>query len=173
MRCNVEAWVLLTAAILLVEPAAAVLGPGAKFPDFSVRDQNTKYWTLGDFAGERVLFWWCPGGREPGCLKQASGFAKLTDSFKEKGVEAIGISAFTQGKNKDFTNKNKFRFTLLSDEARSISKAVGIKDDHWAALVSADGVIEKLWTAVKDPVEFPNVALGSLDPSKSSSRAEL
>jgi thiol-disulfide isomerase/thioredoxin len=67
--------------------------PGARkrMPDLAFTDLNGKPWKLIDHHGQVVLvnFWasWCPP-----CRKETPGLVRLSNDYKHRGLEAVGVA---------------------------------------------------------------------------------
>ncbi len=82
--------------------------------DFSFKDLNGKTWTLSEHKGKVVFVnffaTWCPP-----CRAEMPGIVKLSDKYKDKGVEMVALSLDRDGeqKVKDFAAKYKIPFPVL------------------------------------------------------------
>ena len=92
-----------------------MLEVGTKAPDFNLPDQNGNMHSLSEYKGKKLILYFYPKDRTPGCTKQACGFSERYPLFVEKGVEIIGISKDSVASHKKFEEKNGLGFTILSD----------------------------------------------------------
>src|SRR5580765_6713472 len=63
-----------------------------------------------------------PGAR--GCTPQALGFRDLHPAFRELGIEVYGISTQTSGYQREFAQRNRLPFELLSDSQLVLTRAL-------------------------------------------------
>lgn len=98
---------------------------GDKAPLFSLPDQNGDKVSLKDFKGKRVVVYFYPKAMTPGCTVQACGIRDAEKKFKKEDVVVLGISPDPVKKLKQFEEKQKLNFTLLSDEDHSVAESYG------------------------------------------------
>ncbi|MBI4360597.1 peroxiredoxin [Candidatus Micrarchaeota archaeon] len=101
----------------------AVLEPGQKPPEFSLKDQNGKTRTERDH--EKLILYFYPKDFTPGCTIQIQDFSKLYDQFKAKGYEIYGVSPDSQESHQKFCDAYKTPYALLSDPDANVAKAYG------------------------------------------------
>lgn len=94
-----------------------------KAPDFKLEDQEGNARTLKEFKGQKVLLYFYPKDDTPGCTAEACGFRDLRYELKDKGVQVIGVSKDGVKSHKNFAEKYKLPFILLSDESTETIKA--------------------------------------------------
>lgn len=70
----------------------------------------------------------------PGCTKEACKFRDEYGKFVDRDVEVFGISSDTPEKNKEFAQKERLPFPLLSDQNDFLRKSFGIKGDLFGML---------------------------------------
>ena len=92
-----------------------MLAVGTKAPDFTLPDQNGDMHSLSDYRGKKVILYFYPKDNTSGCTKQACGFAERYPQITEKGAIVLGISKDSVQSHKNFEEKYKLPFTLLSD----------------------------------------------------------
>ncbi len=96
-----------------------------KAPSFSLPDQDGTIHSLSDYKGKWVLMYFYPKDDTPGCTKEACGFRDVSEEYKKKGVQVLGISKDSVASHKKFANKYLLTFPLLSDESTDVIKAYG------------------------------------------------
>lgn len=104
----------------------AMLEVGTKAPDFNLPDQNGNMHSMSEYKGKKLILYFYPKDSTPGCTKQACGFSEKYPQFMEKGVEIIGISKDSVASHKKFEEKNKLKFTILSDTELAAIKAYDV-----------------------------------------------
>lgn len=149
------------------------LSVGDKAPSFSLPDQNGKVRNLGDYAGKRVLLYFYPKDDTGGCTKQACGIQDALPDFGTLGVTVLGISVDPVKSHVKFAEKYGLSFTLLSDENKEVVEKYGVWGKkkfmgreymgtmRTSFLISADGIIEKIYENVKPETHAADV-LGDL-----------
>lgn len=106
----------------------AKLSTGDKAPSFSLQNQDKQSISLADYLGKKhLVVYFYPKDETPGCVKEACGFRDSYESFLDAGAEVIGISADSADSHKNFANKRKLPFQLLSDPHARVSKAFGVE----------------------------------------------
>jgi thioredoxin-dependent peroxiredoxin len=98
---------------------------GDKAPEFSLQDQNGNTVSLKDFKGMNVVVYFYPKAMTPGCTVQACGLRDTDNALKDLDVVVLGISADPVKKLKQFEEKEKLNFTLLSDPDHKVAEAYG------------------------------------------------
>ena len=98
---------------------------GQMAPDFTLEDQNGKKVSLKDFRGQNVVVYFYPKAMTPGCTVQACGLRDSQSKLKQAKVVVLGISADPVKKLKQFEDKDKLNFSLLSDLDHKVCEAYG------------------------------------------------
>ena len=138
-----------------------MLEVGTKAPDFTLPDKNGNPVSLSDFAGKRVVLYFYPRDNTPGCTRQACAFAQNYDTFKELGVEVIGVSKDSAASHEKFAAKYELPFILLSDPELTVLQAYDVWKEkkqygkvsmgvvRSTYVIGPDGTIEKAMPKVK------------------------
>ena len=98
---------------------------GDKVPSFSVTDDQGNTQNLNDYKGQKLVVFY-PKANTPGCTAEA---CDLRDHFKElqnAGYALLGVSADSQKKQRNFSEKFEFPFPLLADEDKQVIEAFGV-----------------------------------------------
>ncbi|MCM8762699.1 MAG: TlpA family protein disulfide reductase [Candidatus Omnitrophica bacterium] len=122
-----------------------------KAPDFTLQDINGKVLKLSDYKGKVVVinFWatWCPP-----CLAEIPDFVKFYNSYKEKGVEIIGIA--------------------VSSDINDVKKIIGEKKINYPVCMS-DGKVESQYGGIRAvPTTFIIDKQGNIYQKKIGSMSE-
>ena len=76
-------------------------------------------------------------------------------------MRILGVSRDTPADNKKFAEKNAFGYDLLTDADKALDKMIlGEDGGRWAALVDADGKLEKAWPKVQP--NFPTTCMSEI-----------
>jgi peroxiredoxin Q/BCP len=95
-------------------------------PDFELPDETGQMRKLSDLlkAGPVVLYFY-PAAMTPGCTKESCHFRDLKSEFDALGAQRVGISGDKVEKQKQFSDKYKFDFPLLSDPDATVANLYG------------------------------------------------
>lgn len=99
---------------------------GDKVPSFSVTDDQGNTQNLSDYKGQKLVVFFYPKANTPGCTAEA---CDLRDHFRElqnAGYALLGVSADSQKKQRNFSEKFEFPFPLLADEDKQVIEAFGV-----------------------------------------------
>ncbi len=96
--------------------------------DFELAADDGRMVKLSDelAKGPVVLFFY-PKAMTSGCTKESCHFRDLAAEFAAAGAQRIGISADSVERQKKFSDKHAFDFTLLSDPDRTVAREFGVK----------------------------------------------
>ena len=96
---------------------------GSTIPQFSLQDQNGNMFDISSVLGKKnLVIYFYPKDDTPGCTVEACSFRDQFDVFTEADAVIIGISGQSVESHKDFAEKHRLTFTLLSDEGNKIRK---------------------------------------------------
>ncbi len=101
------------------------LEPGDVAPDFTLPDDTGAEVSLSSLRGRKVIVYFYPAARTPGCTKQACDFTDSIDSLKAAGYEVVGVSKDKPAKLAKFRERDGLTITLVSDEDLSVHQAYG------------------------------------------------
>lgn len=99
---------------------------GDKAPDFEAVNQHGALIKLKSFLGKKVVLFFYPKASTPGCTVEACNLRDNYDAFIKKGYEVIGVSADSEKRQLNFSNKNELPYSLLADEAKTVINAYGV-----------------------------------------------
>lgn len=138
-----------------------MLQAGDVLPNVAVIDADGNSLSLGSFKGKAVVVYFYPKADTPGCTNEAKDFTELAGDFAKAGIPVIGISKDKPAKLAKFRDKYDLKVLLASDEAGGVCEAFGtwIEKSLYGRkymgiaratfLAGADGVIRRVWPAVK------------------------
>lgn len=101
------------------------LAVGDAAPDFTAPDAEGQEFSLGDFAGSKLVIYFYPRASTPGCTTQACDFRDNLASLEQHGYKVIGISPDKAAALKKFASEQSLTFPLLSDPEHSVAEAYG------------------------------------------------
>ena len=99
---------------------------GDTVPPFSVLDDHGNTQKLSDYKGKKLVVFFYPKASTPGCTAEA---CDLRDHYKElqhAGYHLLGVSADSQKRQRNFSEKYNFPFPLLADEDKEVINAFGV-----------------------------------------------
>jgi len=99
---------------------------GDKAPEFNGINQDGKNISLKDFKGRKVILYFYPKDETSGCTKEACYFRDQYEVFRNEDAMVIGISGQSVESHKEFAEKYKLPFTLLSDKDNTVRKLFGV-----------------------------------------------
>lgn len=137
-------------------------GVGDKIPDIAMTAPDGSTVKPSDFAGRRLAIFFYPKDDTPGCTTENKDFSALAGEFAAAGAALLGVSKDPPKKHAKFIEKHGLTAPLASDaEEGGLSDALGVWKEksmygrtymgmeRSTYLVSADGVIERIWEKVK------------------------
>lgn len=98
-----------------------------KAPDFSLQDADGNTFRLSERQGQRLLLVFYPGDDTPVCTRQLCDYRDGIETFRDLGVEVIGVSADDAESHRRFRAKHQLPFILLSDPNLEVAEQYGCK----------------------------------------------
>lgn len=102
------------------------LQAGDSVPEFTAIDDQGNTHTLSDFKGQKLIVFFYPKASTPGCTAEACDLRDHFQELKDKGYALLGVSADSQKKQRNFSEKYTFPFPLLADEDKKVINAFGV-----------------------------------------------
>jgi len=100
---------------------------GSSIPAFTLPDQNGNSFDINSVLGKKnLVIYFYPKDDSPGCTAQACSFRDQFELFAEADAVIIGISGQSVESHKEFAEKHRLSFILLSDEGDKIRKQFGV-----------------------------------------------
>ncbi len=111
------------------------LKTGDTIPDFKLQDQHFDWKTKDDFVGDKslVLFFY-PKDNTAGCTAEACAFRDQYEVFTDAGARVVGVSADSVESHKNFAEKHRLPYTLLSDAGNQLRKTFGVPSSLFGLL---------------------------------------
>jgi peroxiredoxin Q/BCP len=134
---------------------------GTKAPAFSLSADDGSKVKLADLKGSPVVLYFYPADDTPGCTREACAFRDRSAELNELGAKVFGVSPDDIASHVKFRDKYQLNFPLLADPDHAVAekygawreknmygkKKMGIARSTF--LIGPDGVIKKVWKAVK------------------------
>ena len=99
---------------------------GSLLPSFKATDQSGKEINSDDLKGKKVVIYFYPKDKTPGCTAQACSVRDSFDSLLKKDINVIGVSTDSVVSHKKFADKFNLQFPLLADEGKELCNLFGI-----------------------------------------------
>ena len=99
---------------------------GDKVPNFVAKDQDGNTISLSDYQGKKLVVFFYPAASTPTCTVEACNLRDHYKSLRDEGYEILGVSADTERKQKNFSNKYKFPYPLLADTDKQVINSFGV-----------------------------------------------
>jgi len=108
-------------------PAASLLQPGVRAPEFTLHSTPDQLLSLADFRGRPVVLAFYPADWSPVCGDQMALYNEILPEFHELGAELLGISVDGVWCHRAFAEARKLHFPLLADfePKGAVSRAYG------------------------------------------------
>jgi len=126
---------------------------GDKFPNFSGRTFDGRYFDLETLKGKNVVVYFYSKDNTPGCTTESQEFSQLLEQFHKVSTEVIGISVDSLETHRKFAQRYNLKVPLISDSERQLVEKLGIKRESGAALritfiLDKEGKIRKIYENV-------------------------
>lgn len=137
------------------------LKKGDKAPSFEATNQKGETVRLSDFSGKKVLLFFYPKASTPGCTAEACNLRDNYREFQDQGYAVVGVSADTEKKQLNFSDKYELPYDLLADTDRKVIEAFGVWGPkkfmgreydgihRTSFVIDENGLIEEVITKVK------------------------
>lgn len=108
---------------------------GDKIPAFTALDQHGKLFDSNSLLGTKnLVIYFYPKDDSPGCTKEACSFRDQFEVFAEAGAVIIGISSQSVDSHREFAEKYRLNYTLLSDEGEKIRSLFGVPTNFFGMI---------------------------------------
>lgn len=99
---------------------------GDTAPDFTLKTQDTKDWTLSAHKGKNVVLLWYPLDWSPTCSNENCSVTTEKSLYGPDNV-VVGISRDSTWSHKAFKEHNKIGHDLLADPMLEVTKKFGLE----------------------------------------------
>ena len=153
--------------------AADHLVPGLALPDVALPATDGTEFSLRKLSGRWIVFVYPytgrPGRADPpnwdnikgahGSTPEAEGFRDAYDAYRAMGFDVLGVSGQPTGDQREFAERMKLPFVLLSDAAGALRTALALPAFETGGetflkrltMITRDGVIERVVYPVHPP----------------------
>ena len=131
-----------------------LLPEGASAPDVAALDRSGKSRSLTQFRGKPVVLYFYPMDFAAGASAEADEFGADFAKYRRLGANIVGVSTDQPQVHRDFAEKFKLPYPLLSDPNGDLARAFGVPLQagtirHATFLIDRRGVIRKVWPKVR------------------------
>ena len=102
------------------------LQAGDQVPEFSMVDDRGNSQSLSAYKGQKLVVFFYPKANTPGCTAEACDLRDHYKELQDAGYALLGVSADSQKKQRNFSEKYSFPFPLLADEDKQVIEAFGV-----------------------------------------------
>jgi peroxiredoxin Q/BCP len=138
-------------------------------PDFTLPTQDGSPVTLKALLGKgAVVLYFYPKDDTPGCTAEACSFRDAYEDFKEAGAQVVGVSSDSAGAHREFADKHRLPFTLVSDAGGKVRKLYGVPSTlglfpgRVTYVIDAGGVVRHVFNSQLNPTKHVSEALDVL-----------
>ena len=137
------------------------LQAGDQVPEFSMVDDRGNTQSLSAYKGHKLVVFFYPKANTPGCTAEACDLRDHYKELQDAGYALLGVSADSQKKQRNFSEKYSFPFPLLADEDMQVIEAFGVWGPkkfmgreydgihRMTFLIDENGVVERVIEKVK------------------------
>ena len=134
---------------------------GETVPDFTLPRDGGGLLGPAEFRGRKLVLYFYPKDDTPGCTTEAVDFTEKLPEFEAAGTAVVAISKDSVKSHDRFRDKHGLAVPLLSDETGTVVERFGLWGEKTmygrtymgveraTFLVDADGVVRRIWRAVK------------------------
>jgi thioredoxin-dependent peroxiredoxin len=99
---------------------------GKAAPEFSALAMDGTTFSLRAARGKPVVVYFYPRDETPGCTKEACSFRDQWQAIAATGAVLVGISADDSASHRDFAERYKLPFALVTDADGAIGRSFGV-----------------------------------------------
>jgi len=100
-----------------------MLAIGSRAPEFTLPDQDDRTVSLSTLLNRgAVILYFYPADFTPGCTREACMLRDMHEEILKVGLLVAGVSPQSPERHKEFREKYKLPFTLLSDVEKFVIK---------------------------------------------------
>ena len=142
---------------------------GDKVPAFSVSDDRGNTQQLSDYKGQKLVVFFYPKASTPGCTAEACDLRDHYKELQDAGYALLGVSADSEKRQRNFSEKYDFPFPLLADEDKQVIDAFGVWGPkkfmgreydgihRMTFIIDENGVVERVIDKVKTKVHAAQI----------------
>ena len=130
-----------------------ILAEGTAIPEVVGVGTDDKPHPLTRYRGQNLVLYFYPMDFAAGASAQAAEFRADHPKYRRLSAQVVGVSTDPPQSHRDFRDKHKLPFPLLSDPEGRMARAFGVPLQagtarHATFLIDRRGVIRKVWPTV-------------------------
>ena len=142
---------------------------GDNVPAFSVSDDRGNIQKLSDYKEQKLVVFFYPKASTPGCTAEACDLRDHYKELQDAGYALLGVSADSEKRQRNFSEKYDFPFPLLADEDKQVINAFGVWGPkkfmgreydgihRMTFIIDKNGVVERVIDKVKTKVHAAQI----------------
>ena len=142
---------------------------GDNVPAFSVSDDRGNIQKLSDYKEQKLVVFFYPKASTPGCTAEACDLRDHYKELQDAGYALLGVSADSEKRQRNFSEKYDFPFPLLADEDKQVINAFGVWGSkkfmgreydgihRMTFIIDKNGVVERVIDKVKTKVHAAQI----------------
>jgi peroxiredoxin Q/BCP len=99
---------------------------GEKIPDFDLINQNGEIINMRNYLGKKIILFFYPKASTPGCTAEACNLNENLNKLSDLDYIVLGASIDSVNKQKKFSDKFNFNFSLIADEDKKLVNYFGV-----------------------------------------------
>src|SRR5690554_2257650 len=145
------------------------LAVGDKIPTFSLENQEGETTTVSSADGQKKVIYFYPKNETKVCTLQACSFRDWQEEFVKRKYKVFGISSDSASSHRDFCNRHKLNFTLLSDVKGKVRKQfgattfLGLIPSRKTFLINENGVVTFIYEGLFEAEKHVKEVLKALE----------
>jgi peroxiredoxin Q/BCP len=137
-----------------VAPAPTPVEVGTAMSGAAGTSLDGKRMRLADLRARWLVVYFYPVDFSSGGTAEAREFKEDYPHFRKLGAEIVGVSTDHVSSHRDFVDRYKLPFPLLSDEGGAMARAFGVDAQggatrHVTFVLDRDRVVRKVWQNVR------------------------
>jgi len=145
---------------------------GDKLPHFIMFDESSQPIDISCLTGRFLVLYFYPKDNTPGCVREAISFRNSFNSLISSGAFVYGVSNDTPRSHRQFKQKFKLPFSLLSDTDGELRKLMGVPSDLFGLIpgrvtyiFDPEGRLIKVFKSQLSPEKHVKEALKVITPA--------
>ena len=127
---------------------------GDRAPDFTAATHTGQPISLADYRGKQaVVLFFYPRDNTPTCTAEACAFRDSLADFAEAGAVVIGISGDSLDRHREFAERHRLPYLLISDadgairQAFGVARVWGILPGRVTYVIDRAGIVRRIFNA--------------------------
>jgi peroxiredoxin Q/BCP len=113
---------------------------GDTAPEIDSVDQDENPVLLSSYRGKKVILYFYPKDKTPGCTVQSCNLKDNYELLKKRGYEVLGVSNDSSKLHRSFIKKHTLPFTLIADTDKKVVNDYGVYGQKKMFGITFDGI---------------------------------